>query len=357
MLPSRSFAGPQPRHSGLSTKAQGTEKIRVAIAGAGLMGRWHADAARRAGADLVAVIDPDLGRAARIAGGRARTVADLDQLADADRPDILHVCTPTGTHARLIEHAALRGIHVFAEKPLAEDVRETRRLLGLADSAGIKLCPVHQYAFQRSIETLLRDRGRAGQPLLVELAFFSAGAAGRGLAELPHVAADILPHPLSILQRIFGGSLPGAAAWRAGAIAPGSYEMACTVGETAVRITISLAARPTCATLTLWGDGGAFVVDMFHDYTVFRQGHASRGSKITRPFGDALAHLRRASVNIAGRAIRGERAYPGLRALCGQVFAAVQGAGALPITPDQIIEVAELRDHFLRAFTARGQLE
>ncbi len=335
--------------------APSTETIRVAIAGAGLMGRWHADAARRAGAHLVAVIDPDLDRAARLAGGRARAMAGLDQLADADRPDILHVCTPAGTHADLIEGAALRGIHVFAEKPLAENIAETRRLLALADDAGIRLCPVHQYAFQRSIETVLRDGGRAGRPHLVELAFFSAGAAGRGAAEFPRIAADILPHPLSILQRLFAAPLPGAAAWRVAVIAPASYEMACTVDETAVRITISLAARPTCATLTLWGDGGAFVADLFHDYVMFRPGHASRASKITRPFGDALAHLRHASANIAGRAIRGEHAYPGLQALCRQVFATVRDAGAVPITPDQVVEVAELRDHFLGAVTGRGR--
>lgn len=324
--------------------ATGDAGLRVAIAGAGLMGRWHAHAARRAGARLVAVIDPDPARSAGIAAKATKVLTRAD---DLDAVDVLHICTPTGTHGALIELAAQRGWHVLAEKPLAESEQETTRLMTLADGAGTLLCPVHQYAFERSVETILRDLDRVGRPHMVELAFFSAGAAGRDVTSLAGFAADILPHPVSILQRLLGRPLPGPGDWAASRSAPATYQMSCTAGEVAVRITISLAARPTRASLAVIGDQGSFEADLFHDYAVFRDGRASRRGKIVRPFADASAHLGHASFNLLGRALRRETAYPGLATLCRRFYGAVQGLVAIPITREQVAEGARLRDHFL----------
>ena len=53
---------------------------RFAIVGAGLMGRWHADAGVRAGGRLVAICDPD-SEAARELAGRRRQISLHSQLA------------------------------------------------------------------------------------------------------------------------------------------------------------------------------------------------------------------------------------------------------------------------------------
>ena len=338
------------------------DKLRVAIAGAGLMGQWHRAAAQRAGATVVAIADP--ARAARLAGKTVAVFSDVAAMLDRVKPDVLHICTPTATHAALLEVAAARGVHVFVEKPMAADTAQTQALLDLAQAHGILLCPVHQYAFQTSVDTILRDRARAGVAALVDLAFFSAGAAGQPATAYPAIAADILPHPISILQRLFPGALPAPADWQVTTAGPdsgadsGSYMLSTTMGGALLRISLSLTARPTCATLDYRGSTGSFAADHFHDYVLFRGGIASRRSKMTRPFSDALGHLGLAATNLAARALRRELAYPGLLALCRRFYAAVErvgveGAQSSPISAEDILAGAALRDHF-RVVTRAG---
>ena len=106
-------------------------------------------------------------------------------------------------------------------------------------------------------------------------------------------------------------------------------------------------ARPTRATLDFYGTRGAFAADLFHDYVFFRDGTASRRSKLTRPLRDGAGHFGHACLNLAGRALRRETAYPGLSALCARVYASLDGGAPAPILPGQILEVAALRDDFL----------
>jgi predicted dehydrogenase len=318
--------------------------LRVAIAGAGLMGRWHAHAARRAGAEIIAVADLDSARAARIAPA---TYTRLQDLLAATTPDVLHLCTPTETHGALLRLTAEHGVHAFAEKPLATDLAETQALLDGARAAGTRLCPVHQYAFQSSVETILRDRNRVGDPVLIELAFFSAGAVGQPVTALAGVAADILPHPLSILQRLCPGPLPAASDWQIAQSGAATFVLQTVIGGALARITISLAARPTRATLDLYGTKGAFAADLFHDYLLFRDGAVSRRSKMTRPLRDGAGHFTQAALNLAGRAVRREAAYPGLATLCARLYESLDGNTPGPIPAAQIIEVAALRDAFL----------
>ena len=315
----------------------------IAVLGAGLMGRWHLQAARRLGARLLAVADPDTARARALAGPDLPVFPGLDEMLRAVRPDVLHLCSPTASHGPAIEAAIARGVHVFAEKPLAADAAQTRRLADLARAAGLRLCPVHQYAFQDAVERVIAGRDRAGALRLVDLDFFSAGAAA---ADLPGIAADILPHPAAIVQRLWPDRPLGSLDWTIRAAGQGGWQIAAPLEGALVRITLSLTARPTRAALTLWGERGAWEAELFHGYARFRDGTATRRSKMLRPFADAAGQGGHAAVNLAGRALRREPAYPGLRALTAAFYASLSG-GAEPIPPDRAVAVAELRDLFL----------
>ncbi|MEV8438021.1 Gfo/Idh/MocA family oxidoreductase [Actinosynnema sp. NPDC051121] len=111
---------------------------RVAVVGAGFMGRVHAEAARRAGASVVAAVASTPGgseHAARTVGAE-RGYPDLDALLAEAGADVVHVCTPNARHAEAVEAALAAGAHVICEKPLAVGVTQAAGLAAAAVATG-----------------------------------------------------------------------------------------------------------------------------------------------------------------------------------------------------------------------------
>lgn len=338
-------------------KLKSSDRFRIGIVGAGLMGWWHAHTVARIGGNVVGVADPISERRQEIAGKfSAEPYANSDEMLDRAALDILHICTTTSTHEKIIQQAMQQNTHVFVEKPLTETLAQTRSLIALAEKSSRALCPVHQYAFQRSIETILAQRDRAGAITHVELQFFSAGADNAPNTDHAQIAADILPHPISILQRLFPDQALADIGWNIETSGASGWIMTAPVDGVFASISISLRARPTCATLVLRGDRGSFVADLFHDYVLFRDGTASRRTKIQRPFTDAVGHFSRASGNMIRRMARREPAYPGLQSLTRRFYGACAGQWQQPIPAKDIVAVARMRDRFLNhALTASAQ--
>ena len=320
---------------------------KVAILGAGLMGRWHAHSARRLGAQIVAFADPDQDRARSVAGSGIPVFASAEALFAAVAPDVAHLCSPSASHGQIVRVAIAKGIHVFAEKPLAADAAETRDLCEQAKAKHVQLCPVHQYAFQASVERIIAQRHRIGRPELVDMRFFSAGAVGADDDARPGIAADILPHPIAIAQRLWPEQSLDQVDWSVSPIGSAGWQITAEVEAVTLRITLSLAARPTEASLAFHGDKGAWETDLFHGYARFRDGKATRRSKTLRPFDDAASMLKHASANLTGRTLRRELAYPGLRSLLAAFYASVTSGGPPPIGFEEAIAVADIRDRFL----------
>src|SRR5689334_9675522 len=83
----------------------GPRTPRVAVVGAGFMGRVHAEAARRAGAAVVAAVASTPGGADHAAEtvGAERGYPDLASLLAEAGADVVHVCTPNVRHAEAVE--------------------------------------------------------------------------------------------------------------------------------------------------------------------------------------------------------------------------------------------------------------
>lgn len=330
---------------------------RVGIAGAGLMGRFHLHAARQAGANVVAIADVSEKKLQRIVGnGDVTTYRDVRKMIETVDLEILHICTPSQTHENLIRMALERRVHVFVEKPLAATEANTRDLSEYALNQDVLLCPVHQYAFQRSMETMLNNRHKVGTETHFDLVFHSAGGQGHAVVEQNRIAADILPHAISILQRFFQTDDLRGAKWQISGSGDASWNLNAVIQDVAVHIRISLAARPTCIKLDLWGTNGALHSNMFHDFAFFRNGATSRRTKITQPFTEALSQLWSATFNLVNRLYRNESAYPGLRTLTEKFYRACQGDAKNPISADESAFVAAIRDRFLASTNpARAQ--
>jgi predicted dehydrogenase len=56
-----------------------------------------------------------------------------------------------------------------------------------------------------------------------------------------------------------------------------------------------------------------------------------------------------AALNLAGRALRREPGFPGLRALIGAAYRAVRLGGPPPVPPEEIVEAAELMERIAQA--------
>jgi myo-inositol 2-dehydrogenase/D-chiro-inositol 1-dehydrogenase len=98
---------------------EGIMTIRFGLLGAGRIGKVHAKAVTgNPAAKLVAVSDAMAPAAQAIADQYGCEVRSIDAIAAASDIDAVVICTPTDTHADLIEQFVKAGKAVFCEKPI-----------------------------------------------------------------------------------------------------------------------------------------------------------------------------------------------------------------------------------------------
>ena len=320
--------------------------LRVAVVGAGLMGRWHADAVQRIGGRVVAIVDPDTGRGGALARQLASSPAVEPELGRALRDhavDVVHVCSPLRTHEALVAAGLDAGVHVLVEKPLAGDAATVERLHALAASRGVLLCPVHQFLYQPGVLDAMRALPTLGAVRQLDVVACSAGADGQPDEARESVALDILPHGLALAGRLLGARL-AEASWQVGAGPAGEVRAATDVGETSVMLAVSMRARPTENSLVVRCDRGTVRANLYHGFATMERGAPSRLDKIGRPIVASVQTLGTTLANLGARAARGEPAYPGLRELVRRFHIACAARAQSPITVDESIDVARARD-------------
>ena len=104
--------------------------IRFALLGAGRIGKVHAKAiTSNPDASLVAVADAMPAAAEAIAKQYGCAVKTIEQILAASDVDAVVICTPTDTHADLIEKFAKAGKAIFCEKPIDLSVKRVKACL------------------------------------------------------------------------------------------------------------------------------------------------------------------------------------------------------------------------------------
>lgn len=329
---------------------------RTLIVGAGLMGRWHMAAARRAGARIVGVVDQDIAAARALAQSApgAVALADLNLVPAIMRIDAAHVCTPMQSHSALATALLERGAHVFVEKPMAPSADIVRALVRTADARSLYICPVHQYAFQPGVELARARVADAGGARRIDFTICSAGAVGRFEGRADAVAAEILPHPLSILQRLLPEEHVSAVAWTVRRAQAGEFTIVGQVGATLATIAISLDARPTGFQTRVHTADGLIEIDGFHGHGVVLGGRVSRTAKVLAPFERGTKGLAGATAALAGRILRRDLAYPGLRPLTRRFYDALSNPSRRPISLDETLACALAGDEILAGMRRAG---
>jgi myo-inositol 2-dehydrogenase/D-chiro-inositol 1-dehydrogenase len=145
---------------------------KLALLGAGRIGKVHARAiAEDKRAQLVAVVDAVADAAKAIADSTGCAVSTIDAV-EADRDiDAVIICTPTNTHADLIERFARAGKAIFCEKPIDLDVERARACVETVRKTGAKV----MLGFNRRFDPHFRavrqaiDDGRIGKVEMVTI--------------------------------------------------------------------------------------------------------------------------------------------------------------------------------------------
>ncbi len=144
------------------------ERIKVAVAGTGYFSQFHFDAwSRCAEVDLVAIADLDekAAQAAAKAYGAEHSFADVAEMLDIAKPDLLDIVTPPPTHQAMIALAARHGIDCICQKPFCGDLETAEAATKLAERAGITLVVHENFRFQpwyQAAKAVLNE-GRLGR--------------------------------------------------------------------------------------------------------------------------------------------------------------------------------------------------
>lgn len=150
-------------------------EIRVGIVGCGLIGRQYAARLGRLGAPVVALADPLLERAQEVAeASGAAAYGDLCKLLDEQAIDLLCICSPTPFHHEAVMAAAGRGLHIFCEKPLAENLKQAREMCRAAHEAGVTMGIGFKMRYEAVFARAksLIEAGEIGTPLYSIFSYF-----------------------------------------------------------------------------------------------------------------------------------------------------------------------------------------
>ena len=198
--------------------------------------------------------------------------------------------------------------------PVVKTVEEARRLVDHAAKLRLVLCPVHQLAFQRGFGRVLARRDRLGEIVRIEGAFCTAAGAGLDAEARREVVVGSLPHFVSLFRALVGPV--SAVSWHVLASTSDDLALVTRTGFTQMSLFASLRGRPPRHELLVVGTARSARLDLFDGHCVWETA-ASRRGQGHRAVPPEAAGLSMAAFSLAGRALRREGAFPGLRALIG----------------------------------------
>ena len=146
--------------------------LRFAILGAGRIGQVHARAvAATPGARLVAIADPVAAAAEALRAAYGCDIRSIDQIEASGDVDAVVICTPTDTHADLIERFSRAGKAVFCEKPIDLSLARVAQCLKVVKETGATLMVGFNRRFDPDFMAVKAaiDEGRVGTVEMVTI--------------------------------------------------------------------------------------------------------------------------------------------------------------------------------------------
>jgi predicted dehydrogenase len=163
------------------TERRATERLGVALIGAGGIGSTYATALASHNTGLIAraVVDTDRSRAdAAAATLGAASFERFERLLEdpvAATIGAVVVCTPPHTHEQIVVAAADAGLSILCEKPIALDSASLARMYTAVDTNGLVLMMASKFRYVDDVARLreMIVAGDIGEPVLFRNAFTS----------------------------------------------------------------------------------------------------------------------------------------------------------------------------------------
>ncbi|HMO70282.1 MAG TPA: inositol 2-dehydrogenase, partial [Paracoccaceae bacterium] len=153
--------------------------LNFAILGAGRIGQVHARAvAGTPGAQLVAIADPVAAAAQAVSAAWGCDIRTIDAIEAAADVDAVVICTPTDTHAELIERFVRAGKAVFCEKPVDLSLSRVAACLKVVEAESGVLMVGFNRRFDPDFMAVKAaiDAGRVGRVEMVTITSRDPGA-------------------------------------------------------------------------------------------------------------------------------------------------------------------------------------
>ncbi|WP_121990340.1 Gfo/Idh/MocA family oxidoreductase [Nitrospira lenta] len=339
-------------------KASPSSSLRIALFGAGRHAQHHARAILRcAGVELVAVADPsDIAQAAmRSIVPGIKSYGTPEELLAAERPDVVHICTPPASHGPLALSALKAGSHIYVEKPFTERVEDAQQILDEARAKNLLVCAGHQLLYEFPTAVLTQYLPSIGRVVHVE-SYFSFrtvrhAPGGRTVLRADHQLLDILPHPVYLLLRVLEQSGDGRIELVSLEVSQaGTVHALVRRGGVTGTLVVTLEGRPVESYLRVIGKNGSLFADYVRSTTQRAIGPGSSGvDKLLAPYRQAWQLLTGTTSAMARRFLKSQRSYPGLAELFAAFYESVRTKTPSPLSPESLLETVRICERVAEA--------
>lgn len=346
--------------------------LKIAIVGCGKIADAHVEEIRKiACARLVAVCDrePLMAEQLAVRYGVSHWYCDFEQMLATEAPDVVHVTVPPHAHAPLVRRALDANCHIFLEKPVGTNFRDTQAIVSAVRGANRKLTVNYWPNFEAPALKLRRliEAGLIGEVVHLE-SFYGydlSGEYGTALRRDPNhwvrrlpgrLFQNVLDHVLNKIAPFLRTAEPliHATAYRGGVNNrhPGQHDL---LDELRVVIedagmsayaTFSSHARPVGHSLRVYGTRNTATVNFaMRTVTLDRkQAFPSALGRLFPPLLTAKDYLGQGIDNLHRFAHARFHYFDGMRNLLTEFYRSIEQDSALPIPYEEILRVSRMME-------------
>ena len=174
-------------------------KLRVAVVGAGHLGKIHARLlSTQTDVELVGIADPSPAAQQQVLD-QVETLAVSDFRKLIGKIDAAVVATPTRMHFEIASQLLTEKIHTLIEKPLTDSVSDAQELVHLADRNNCVVQVGHVERFNPAIQAALK---LVGQPKFIQATRMSGYTFRSTDIGVVH---DLMIHDIDLVNSMFPG--------------------------------------------------------------------------------------------------------------------------------------------------------